>query len=80
MGAKPPLHLDNQCWSGGALNEQRLRGDQHHSNEIFWELFPQGQHIEAVVQKGPRLHLKMDASQPNLAMCRSLPHVMALKA
>lgn len=26
--------------------------------EIPWEVFPQGQHIETVVQRVPRLHLK----------------------
>lgn len=39
--------------------------DQHHLWEIFWEVYSQDKHTEAVVQNGPRLHLKLAAELDN---------------
>lgn len=43
----------------GLKNQLGLRRDQNYWRQIFWEVFPQGQYTEAVIQKEPRLYLML---------------------
>lgn len=51
------LSWDNWCWSAGAEGSAVIK--ERLSLNFFWKVFPQGQHIEAVFQKWPRLYLKL---------------------
>lgn len=47
----------------GVKNELHLIRDHHHLHDISWEVFPRVHFMEAVVQRGPRLHSKLIAGR-----------------
>lgn len=59
-------------WMLGLKNHPRWRRDQHQWGKIFWELFFQRQHTEAVSREG-------QGWQPNTIMCWSLSGVIGFE-
>ena len=68
MEVKPLLYWDNGYWLPEKSAVIKKRSASLSVNLL--EEFHQGQHTEAVVQRGPRWHLTWKL---NLATCKSLP-------